>query len=471
MQINFTIYATGATIINNILRFIAYQADTPTVPVQTQESPPTQVFPQAVTMNVPNPVPHLVSIYSTPDASVGTLMSNFLYDPTYTSVEIRYAEQIVVGGIGPYDPAIGSTQINIPDAVGWTYWFERRANGGTQADGEYTVLLTGGVELTRVGDTFGDGEIMFIHFYPKISTATPTFNYLNLYTDILPITSSTILDVTYTGKLLEITESTTSSLIAMPSLTDIPDMKIFSFTTFMGNQKQSKITGAFKYMNQPMGAIYMGAQESFTCIKKGDAYHVQILPKGMFDVGTYHYTDSKTLYPNRLYCDGASVLILDYPRLDNWLSLLSPGLVYSTLSAKNLDGLPAKGMWVRDTVAGLIYLPDKRGMYMRALPEARADTPFSLSSPAKPGITEVGQNLDHNHTTDPKFNRLGMRAADFDGNGTANNIGSSDPGSKYRVGAMSSGGNDGNWPGSVIKNNGGVQSTVTGTAHYVLVDV
>lgn len=479
MQINLTVFGTGTSLANNILRFIAYQTDSPTVPVETVNYPPPQVFPKSVTLTVPNPVPHFVKIFSTPDASPGTLLADFLYDPSYTSVEIRYAEQIVVGGIGPYDPAVGATQINIPDAVGWTYWFERRANGGTQADGEYAVLPTGGVELVRPGDVFGDGEIMFIHFYPKITTATPTFNYLNLYTDIVPITSATALDGTYAGKLLEIIETTTNSLIAMPAVGTIPDMKIFSFSTYMGTQKQSKITGDFSYLNQPMSAVYIGSQESFTCIKKGSVYHIQRLPEGMFNVGIYQYTDSKSFAPNALYCDGSDVNIPDYPRLDWWLSLLPPGVVFSTLAART-SGTAAQAFaksarWVRDTTAGKIWLPDKRGLSMRAVPESRVVAggiaPFSMDNSTIIGSSEVGQNLAHDHVKNPLFNKLGARAADIDGQGTAGSIDSANPGMEYRVGSMSSGGTDGWWPEAIIQSNGGIQSTVTGTGHYIFVSI
>ncbi len=480
MQINLTVYGTGLSLINNNLRFIAYQTDTPTVPAEpaTTFAPP-QTFPRSVTLTVPNPVPHFVKIFSSPDASPGTLLADFLYDPSYASVEIRHAEQIVVGGIGPYDPVVGATQINIPDAVGWDYWFERRANGGTQADGEYTQLLTGGVELSRAGDTFGDGEIMFIHFYPRITTATPVFNYLNLFTDIIPITSATVLDATFAGKLLEITEPGTSFTIPMPALVDVPDMKVYSFSTFMGNQKQAKITGAFKYLNQPMAAVYMGTQESFVCIKKGDAYHIHTLPEGMLKVGAYIYSDSKLLMANAAYCDGSALPIADYPRVDYWLSQLPPGIVFSTAAARSAgtaaQAFAKSSMWVRDTAEGNIYLPDKRGLSMRSLPENRVVVggvaPFSVADGVLPGTAEVGQNLLHNHYTSPSFNRLSARADDVDSAGTPNGIDSSGAGMEYKVGAMSSGGNDQYWPLSIIKDNGGVQSTVTGSAHYVLVSI
>lgn len=405
MQINLTVFSSSTTVINNNLRFIAYEAATPAVPVANVTYAPPQSFPKSVTLTVPNPVPHLVKIYTSPDTSIGTLLSDFLYDPTYQDVQIRPYDEIIIGsGVG-YDPGAGATQIIIPDAVGWDYVFERRANGATQRADEYNKLPTG-PQLTRPGDVFDSGEAVFIHYAPRTVTATPTFNYLNVYSDVIDVTVDTLIDQTYAGKLIQINSLADALVLTMDDVTLIPDMKVFTITTFMGAQKQSIISGPFKYRNQDMPNIYIGEQETAVFVKKGAYFYVETLPEGIFKVGRYFILDQKLGIPNMVYCDGGSLLIEDYPRLDYWLSQLPLGVVLSSLAARDALGLQGKPRWVRDVVNGLIYRPDKRGLFERALPDGRNDMTFSrpgTGALAIPSSFEPGGNKAHNHYTDSRF--------------------------------------------------------------------
>lgn len=402
MQINLTVFSSSTTVVNNNLRFIAYEAATPAVPVANVTYAPPQAFPKSVTITVPNPVPHLVKIYSSPDASIGILLSDFLYDPTYQDVQIRPYDEIIIGSGSDYDPGPGATQITIPDAVGWDYVFERRANGGTQRSDEYNKLSTG-PQLTRPDDVFDDGEVVFIHYAPRTVTATPTFNYLNIYTDVVDVNANETIDQSYAGKLVQINSLADALVLTMGDLSLIPDMKVFTFTTFMGAQKQSTIVGPFKYLNTDMPAIYMGSQDTCVFVKKGIYLYVETLPKGMFEVGQYLYADSVT-QPNTLWCSGASVQIIDYPRLDWYLSQLGAGIVFNTLAARDAAGLPAIGRWVRDTSAGLIYLPDTRGTYERALPGS-SGRDSKRTNATITGTYAGDQLISHTHNAGPTANK------------------------------------------------------------------
>lgn len=377
MQINFTIWATGTDISTNKLRYIAREQTPPGFPVVTSidENPP-HTFPHNITLNVPNPIPHIVSIYSTPDSSQGILVAEFLYDPTYSQADIRPTDTIIVGGTGPYDPAVGSNSITISNLSDWSFTVERRANGGTQVlNNEYNV--TGNtISLSRSGDVFNDGEILFIHYDPKISTATPVFNYLNLYSGFELLTSDTTLDATFYKKIISIGALGSNITITMPPINDIPDFTSFFFETMEGNQKQATInaggSATFRYKGQNYTSIYPGQCEQWTIVKITNngtpEFRIQSTSEGMNNVGRYFYSDNNLNYLNAVYLDGNSLSIIDYPRLNWYLSSLPAGIVLNSKSDRDTLGNEGMARWVRDTSTGLIWKPDTRGTYERALP-------------------------------------------------------------------------------------------------------
>jgi hypothetical protein len=408
MQINFTIWATGPDIVTNKLRYIAREQTPPGFPVVvSMDENPKHTFPHNVTLNVPNPIPHIVSIYSTPDSSQGILVAEFLYDPTYSQADIRPTDVIIVGGSGPYDPAVGSNTFTVTDLSKWNFTLERRANGGTQIiNNEYSVSGNT-ITLNRADDVFNQGEVLFIHYDPKISTATPVFNYLNLYSGFELVTESKTLDATYYKKIISIAAAGTNISVTMPPINDIPDFTSFFFETMEGNQKQSTLIAGgaayFKYKGQNLPKIFPGQCESLTIVKitNNGTPEFRIVSDfdGMNNIGRYFYSDDNVNYLNAVYLDGSSLPISDYPRLDWYLSLLSPGIVFSTLAARTTAGDAGSSRWVRDITVGLIYKPDTRGTYERGLPGNRGNDD-KRNAGTITGTYAGDQLLQHNHSAD-----------------------------------------------------------------------
>ena len=120
MQINLSVFATGETILNNKLRYKAYETSSPNIAVAELTEDPPHDFPHAVSLYVPNPVPHIVKIFSTPDDSDGVKLTDILYDPTYSNVEVRLPLELSVNGSGEFDPAEGTQAIirHCEDGIG-----------------------------------------------------------------------------------------------------------------------------------------------------------------------------------------------------------------------------------------------------------------------------------------------------------------------------------------------------------------
>jgi len=402
MQINFTVWATGTLISSNKLRYIAYEAETPSAEVARITEDPPHSFPHAVTLNVPNPVVHIVKIFSTPDESAGTLISEFIYDPTYTNVDVRMPLQLIVGGSGEFDPEDGSSSVVIPDLVEWEgLWYpERRANGGTMASYEYTIPSSkDGFQLVGE-DQFEDGELLWIHFNPKITVSQPVFNYLNLFTGINTITGDVTIDSTYYRKLNEIvTVGTTAPVITLQKLADVPNNTLLPFQTFMGNQRQVKFT---TQLGQPIMAnngnitsICLGSNEYIWFLKVADGYRIISSSEGIWRVGAQ--VDSDVLLPNTLWLDGGEMLEVEYPRALGYIMSLPAGQLL-TKADRDAGGIAKAGQWAYDSVAKKIYRPDYRGLTPRCLPGDRGnDTDRNASSVA--GSYGADAIANHHHFT------------------------------------------------------------------------
>lgn len=376
MQINFTVFATGTGLSSNKLRYIAYEAETPTAEVARITEDPPHTFPHPVTINVPNPVVHIVKIFSTPDESSGTLISEFIYDPTYTNVEVRMPYQVIVGGSGEFDPEPGSNVFSMPDLLDWAgLWYpERRAVGGKMADFEYDLTESGGFTLTGT-DVFQDQEILWIVFEPKITVSQPTFNYLNLFTGINVIDSDTTIDSTHYRKLNEIVAAATTAItITLQKLSEIPNQTLLVFSTYMGNQRQVRFTTqnneSIKIFNQNRTTFCLGSNEDVWLLKGSDGYRMVRCPEGIFRVGAQ--VDSDIILPNTQWLDGGELLILEWPRVYDYVSSFPAGQLL-TKADRDAGGVSLASCWAIDTAAGKIYKPDYRGLHKRALPGNRGN--------------------------------------------------------------------------------------------------
>lgn len=78
--------------------------------------------------------------------------------------------QIIVGGTGQFDPAIGATSYSNPNLKGLEFYVEK-STVGTLPEADYVIDVNGGFQYPS---TFQDGEIYFIHLVGIDYAATQT---------------------------------------------------------------------------------------------------------------------------------------------------------------------------------------------------------------------------------------------------------------------------------------------------------
>jgi hypothetical protein len=390
MQINMTVWGTGSTLINNKLRYKAYEAAAPTAEVASLTEDPPHTFPHAVTINVPNPVVHIVKIFSTPDDSTGTLISEFIYDPTYTNVEVRIPLELAVGGSGEFDPITGTQSIPvIPSLRGWDWHPEMRSKSGTLSITEYTKTEStpgeGYDSFSLVGDDqFYAPDFVFIHFKPKISVSQPVFTYLNLYNGVKEITGSEIMDATYYRMLCEIVTSGTSPVIQLLPKANVPDNTLLVFSMKRGAQKQATLKAAtgetIECDNEVYPAIFLGQGEVVWLWLIENKWRVANDWSGMQKVGIQ--VDMEVIRPNTIVFNGGGLVdggggplplpVATYPRVEWYCNTkLLPGQLI-TKDARDAGGDALSGFWAYDEV-GNLWAPDYGGASRRALPGTRGN--------------------------------------------------------------------------------------------------
>lgn len=84
--------------------------------------------------------------------------------------------EIIIGGAGPYDPAVGTSVVNIPLLAGQEFYIEK-TGFGTFPYNLYSSLSSGGWQLNS--GTFGDGERFYVHQTSISFAPTAASSYTN----------------------------------------------------------------------------------------------------------------------------------------------------------------------------------------------------------------------------------------------------------------------------------------------------
>lgn len=396
------------------LRYIAAQEDSVGAIVASLTQDPPHSFPVDVSMFVPNPVPHRVWIYSTPDASPGTLVAEFTYDPTYTNVKVRARLQLTVGGMGAFDPQDGEIGIPVnPDLIGWEWYPQVRSMGGVLADIEFVKkesVLGAGFDYFELTDgaVFTAPDYVFIDFLPQISTSQPVFTYLNLYTDIREITGSETMDATYYRKVCEIITAGTAPVVTLLNLVNVPANTLLVFSTMLGAQKGATISAAsgefIKYNNISYGSIFLGEVDVVWIMRRPDGWHVVSQWEGMARVGVQTSVDIPR--PNTIVFNGGGLIggggapaplpRAVYPRVEWYVFNVLPGGYLISKADRDAGGDDKAGYWAFD--ATNIWAPDYRGTSRRALPGTRGND-STRDNTAITGNYKPDQIKKHKHMT------------------------------------------------------------------------
>jgi hypothetical protein len=210
--------------------------------------------------------------------------------------------------------------------VDWKYSFELVGSGTQQPGVDYNKLVTGGIQMIN-GYLFQPNEKLIFHFLPNVSTgstgggtAGSAFVAGKIFSDMVTITTDTVLDATYMGKIINLQSIGSSLVIDLPELADVPDNQLIPFQSNGGNHIMATIrtSANFSWLGESRQSLYLGQSESFTLFKNGNFWYV-LFPDGNFKtVG--EIVDSYTLNKlNCVLCDGSELSRVLYPRLWEWV--------------------------------------------------------------------------------------------------------------------------------------------------------
>lgn len=410
MTINFTLSMSVAP--NGNIRIKTFETTALALADATKDYVAPVANPLVATIDVPNATPHIVNIYDSPGGTDdGTLLSSFLYDPSFNSVSVRDDKYYTVGSGTGNAPNDGDTALVDPDLKGYDYDVEIRGTGTMMTDGsEVSINAAGGFNLTATGDKFYNGQIIIIHFHPQVATYQPQTGggSAKLINGIILITADTTLGPTHYNQMLNLAATGNSLNITLPALNTVPAATLFPMMANGGNQVNASIiaAGTDKIMWNGAGrqTMYLGKDEQLWLMNSTDYWQV-VMSKGNFDkVGLQSWSD--IVIPGTITRNGSLLLRATYPRLFNDYILKLPSSNIVSETTWNADDTQ-KGFCTLGDGSTNFRIMDSRGLFIRALDGSRGiDTGRALS-----GSYQADAFAQHSH---PLARKNAANGADTD---------------------------------------------------------
>lgn len=356
-------------------------------------------FPLNATIDVPNATPHIVKVFDSPGGSDdGTLLADFLYDPSYKNVEIRPDKYYIVGSGSPA-PDDGDTELTDTDLAGYDYDVEIRGMGTMMSDGsEIDINDDGGFSLTQDENRFYEGQVIIVHFLPKITKASTGGGGGTFIKGIITVESDVTLNSDHFNYIIDIAATGTAITVTLPPLNTVPANTLIALISNRGNQKNATIkTQASDNIlwNVPRTVMYLGQDEQLWLMNGGLGWYV-VNAMGNFDkVGLQLWGDR--VMPGTIKRNGALLSRSIYPRLFNEFVLKLPPNQITIEAAWDSN----RGFCTLGDGSTNFRIMDSRGLFTRALDDGRGiDT--GRSTPGSYQADDVGP-----HTHQIKFNEVG----------------------------------------------------------------
>jgi len=330
----------------NYLVVAVYNSTAPATVVASQSFPAPHSAPVNITfVNLNSGVYYVITYESVDGTPTGTVRHQFIYDPSYSTANIRF-DIVLIAGETPGFP-VGATGYIDVTWVGWTGRIERRSAGGTLIDvavqtsgAEVQFLLTGGFQLLIEGDAAAAGEIFIVHFDPQIIDIAPSVSQTagvlwSMEKDIVDAASG-IIAVGDMGKYCVIAATTLIVLpIALPALNSVPDGTMIAFLSEGGTHLAANLTpngsDQIKWLSDVWTAsdpLTICQSEEIWLASHGGFWRVMMSDGGWRQVGEFVEglsleaapAISGGLYKNVLPLDGNLYVRSYYPRLWRWIN-------------------------------------------------------------------------------------------------------------------------------------------------------
>lgn len=418
----------GANTNPNEFKCIIYEAATPNTVVQEHIVPLPHTSNQLVSFTGLNVVTHVIRTYEWVGGSLGTLIHEYIIEPTEETIstepdiELNVGTDIVAnsfGWDGTVYPQYFGKVLNVD------YRVEQRGVGRLKDD-EAIDNPPFGFLLTN-GALFNDGDTFFIHWFPKlvVTPAAPTgINNNGLYNDIIEVSSDTNILVADANKLFDInrTADIVAPILTLDAIANISNMKTFSFKMDRGLAVNAVIkaqSGEIIYFNgQAYNEIYLGQNEYCTIVKKNTAFHVASGNINYNDVGNV-ITTTSTNRNGYTFANGSLLGRNTHPRLYNiHVANLSIGNGLISESNWSVSDNNKTNFTLGDSSTDF-RVPDYRGLFPRFFDDGRGlDEVRALASTnTSIGNFQDSENKEHDHPTG--FTRDNNTVGQGTGNGVA----------------------------------------------------
>lgn len=226
----------------------------------------------------------------------------------------------------------GNYRVNNLPLAGKTFTLERRGSGMLLSS-EFSILPSGGFELTDHSDLVEEGEVFIAHVFEyAVSGGTPANTGGSFLNGIAIVQSSVQLDSTYYNKLIHIAGNSNKVQITLPDLLDVQGM-IFPFETMINNLYQTQIQGkvgqVVYFGNSSQQSIYLGISESLWLMAGADGWYVMKASEGILNVGQPFMDFVQRL--NTYKANGDLANRADYPRIWQFLQANADLIVTDSL--------------------------------------------------------------------------------------------------------------------------------------------
>ncbi len=258
MNINLSL--SPATSIANKILVVIYKSSASLVPFDHREIDPPHDTPTEVTFEDVPPVVFIVNTYeSTGYPVLGALLHSFIYDPTFSGVEIRLPLFIEMAA-----PYVGTNDYTNATLTGWVISNIERVSQGTQffdIDIQLHAPVQDGWMLLATGDVFADHEKWVVFFAPNITVASPIYNSPKVINGTRIISVDTVLTEADQGTLIQLQGAGSFFTVTLPDLDLIDTFIPFFFNSNAGNHVNVSVKAKTGQFIEGQTEVLLGMKE------------------------------------------------------------------------------------------------------------------------------------------------------------------------------------------------------------------
>lgn len=322
-----------------------------------ENGPHGQIYNFAWTDNIRD-IAYRIEFYDVPGGvGLGNLIKSHVVTPSTGTIAFETDLELVVGGEGPYDPAINAHSVVIDILKGRDFYVQQRGIGQLLQTRDVEIThddVNGGFAFTADDQNFNEGDIFIIKIVPQlIINPSGTVTGSSIYKDVVYVTADTTIEASDYGKLFIVDGAAAVVTLQLPAIADtIPKLPLF-IESVGTSHINVIIKAAFGELITSSGdtsqTFILGRAEKGQIIRMTDTLFgftdsIDIKRVGQLEFGY-------SVGVNRLWGDGTEYLSANYPRIIKAMNKMQMGTVldYAT--------------WAMTTVINGVETPINKGKF------------------------------------------------------------------------------------------------------------